>query len=368
MQSIDLTINRKVDIQNSARVQQIASMFELPISLTSKCEWNLNFKLPESWHVGLIVGSSGSGKSTIANTLFSDDILVEFDWDDRKCVVDCFPSGMSIKDVIASMTSVGFSSPPCWLKPYHVLSNGEKFRVDMARAIAEAKDLLVVDEFTSVVDRQVAKIAANSVQKIVRKNNKQFVAVSCHFDIIDWLQPDWIYDTDRNTFTEQCLRQRPQLELKIYQGTKQDWQIFKKYHYMSAELHNAAQCFVAYIDNNLVGFIAYIHLMHPKVKDIKMVHRLVVSPDYQGLGIGGRLLDWLGDMLHRLKFRTHLTTTHPGMVRFGASSPKWKLVRSGLQSASGNTPTTKKEQRKHQNAFSAQRNSYTFCYKDLAKV
>jgi GNAT superfamily N-acetyltransferase len=158
----------------------------------------------------------------------------------------------------------------------------------MARAIAETKDLLVVDEFTSVVDRQVAKIAANSVQKIVRNSNKQFVAVSCHFDIIDWLQPDWIYDADRNTFTEQCLRQRPQLELKIYQGTKQDWQIFKKYHYMSAELHNAAQCFVAYIDDNLVGFIAYIHLMHPKVKDIKMVHRLVVLPDYQGLGIGGR--------------------------------------------------------------------------------
>jgi ABC-type glutathione transport system ATPase component len=190
MQSFDLKINREVEIQNSARVQQVASMFELPISLTSHAQWHVNFKLPERWHVSLIVGSSGSGKTTIANTLFSDQVLTEFDWDAQKCVVDCFPAGMPIKDIIASMTSVGFSSPPCWLKPYHVLSNGEKFRIDMARALAETKDLLVVDEFTSVVDRQVAKIAANSVQKIVRNNNKQFVAVSCHFDIIDWLQPD----------------------------------------------------------------------------------------------------------------------------------------------------------------------------------
>ena len=190
MQSIDLTINREIEIQNSARVQQVASMFELPVSLTSECEWKLNFHLPERWQVGLIVGSSGSGKTTIANTLFGDKILTGFDWDAKKCVVDCFPAGMPIKDIISAMTSVGFSSPPCWLKPYHVLSNGEKFRVDMARAISEAKDLLVVDEFTSVVDRQVAKIAANSVQKIIRKNNKQFIAVSCHFDIIEWLQPD----------------------------------------------------------------------------------------------------------------------------------------------------------------------------------
>jgi GNAT superfamily N-acetyltransferase len=129
---------------------------------------------------------------------------------------------------------------------------------------------------------------------------------------------------------------------------------------MSAELHNAAQCFVAYVDDNLVGFIAYIHLMHPKVKDIKMVHRLVVLPDYQGLGIGGRLLDWLGDMLRKLKFRTHLTTTHPGMTRFASKSQSWKLVRSGLNSKSGKTSSDK--QKKHQNAFSAQRNAHTFCY------
>lgn len=84
---------------------------------------------------------------------------------------------------------------PVWLKPYNVLSNGEKMRVDLARALLE-KDFVVFDEFTSVVDRQVAKVACIAVNKAVKKTNKKFIAVSCHKDIIEWLQPDWIFDTD----------------------------------------------------------------------------------------------------------------------------------------------------------------------------
>ena len=40
-----------------------------------------------------------------------------------------------------------------------------------------------MDEFTSVVDRQVAQIGAHAIQKYVRKHGRQFVAVSCHYDI-----------------------------------------------------------------------------------------------------------------------------------------------------------------------------------------
>lgn len=73
-------------------------------------------------------------------------------------------------------------------------------RVDLARSILEDKDLIVFDEFTSVVNREVAKTSSYAISKAVRKQNKKFIAVACHRDIIDWLEPDWIYDTDEKHF------------------------------------------------------------------------------------------------------------------------------------------------------------------------
>jgi len=68
-------------------------------------------------------------------------------------------------------------------------------RVDLARALLE-KDFVVFDEFTSVVDRQVAQTTSLAVNKAVRKMGKKFIAVSCHYDIVDWLEPDWVFDTN----------------------------------------------------------------------------------------------------------------------------------------------------------------------------
>lgn len=91
--------------------------------------------------------------------------------------------------------SVGFGSVPSWLKPYSVLSNGEKVRADLARAMLE-KDFIVFDEFTSVVDRQVAKVASIAIHKAIKRLEKKFIAISCHYDILEWLEPDWVFDTN----------------------------------------------------------------------------------------------------------------------------------------------------------------------------
>ncbi|MCG8186634.1 hypothetical protein J2Q11_11565 [Tenacibaculum finnmarkense genomovar finnmarkense] len=66
----------------------------------------------------------------------------------------------------------------------------------MARLIIDAPDEVVVDEFTSVVDRQIAKIGALAFAKGWRRNKgKKIVLLSPHYDIIEWLQPDWVYNT-----------------------------------------------------------------------------------------------------------------------------------------------------------------------------
>ena len=91
--------------------------------------------------------------------------------------------------------SVGFGSVPSWLKPYDVLSNGEKMRVKLARALLERNEVCF-DEFTSVVDRNVAQTACIAINKAIKNTDKKFIAVSCHYDIIEWLEPDWIFDTN----------------------------------------------------------------------------------------------------------------------------------------------------------------------------
>ena len=77
---------------------------------------------------------------------------------------------------------------PTWLRPYQVLSNGERFRADLARAICEAPAQLVIDEFSSVVDRQIAYIGAGAFAKAWRRTGGQAVLLTCHYDVLDWLE------------------------------------------------------------------------------------------------------------------------------------------------------------------------------------
>lgn len=196
MQSFDIV--KEIKPKNSFRVSAIISNFDLDIDHLQE-HFKGGWELPKEWQVGLIVGGSGTGKTTIAKECFKDAYFVGYEYT-NDAVIDQMNPKANIKDIEKTFTAVGFSSPPSWLKPYAVLSNGEKMRVDLARCLLDNKDLIVFDEFTSVVNRECAKTTSLAIQKAVRKSNKQFIAVSCHDDVIDWLMPDWIYDTDQQRF------------------------------------------------------------------------------------------------------------------------------------------------------------------------
>lgn len=192
-------IIKKVNPDITFRVSSIVGAFDLDLEhVNEHFKGDIDIDNKE-WNVGLIVGGSGTGKSTIAKEVFKDNYIKGYSYN-AKSVIDDMPKEKSIKDIEMAFTSVGFASPPSWLKPYDVLSNGEKMRVDLARSILEDKDVIVFDEFTSVVNREVAKTSSYAISKAVRKQNKRFVAVACHKDIIDWLEPDWIYDTDEKNY------------------------------------------------------------------------------------------------------------------------------------------------------------------------
>ena len=185
---------------DSFRAQSVVGSFTLnDVKLQKRFKGSLQID-GDDWQIGIIVGRSGSGKSSIAKRLFPEAYILGFEYS-HKCILDDFPDGMQTGEITRLLCSVGFASPPDWLKAYSCLSQGEKMRVDIARALCLDQKLIVFDEFTSVVDREVAKVSAYAISKAVRRQKgKRFVAVTCHYDVVDWLEPDWVFNTDTMEF------------------------------------------------------------------------------------------------------------------------------------------------------------------------
>ena len=231
-----------------------------------------------------------------------------------------------IKQIARAFTAVGFSSPPSWIKPYGVLSTGEQFRCDLARAILTADGGLVVfDEFTSVVDRNVARIASAAIAKAVRQRQLscRFVAVTCHYDVAEWLQPDWVIDMATSTFQRRRL-QRPPIELAIFRCRSTAWRMFARHHYLSGALSRAARCFLAMWEEVPVAFCATVSVIGRK--NHWRISRIVTLPDYQGVGIGTSVMEAVADLHRREGHRVNVTASHPAVIAHCRRSPKWRTV------------------------------------------
>jgi ABC-type ATPase involved in cell division len=314
------------DIPRSGRIAQLEGLFDVPKAKTSTLRWGGSLPIEDfKWNVGLIVGPSGCGKTTILQHVFGSPKIVR--WDKRP-VIDNFDSAFNVRDISEICQAVGFNTIPAWMRPYRVLSNGEQFRVDIARRLSDSKGkMIVIDEFTSVVDRQVAKIAANAVQKYIRKKGAQFVAASCHYDIIDWLQPDWIFEPATMKFARRSLQRRPQIQGEIARVPYDTWHKFSRYHYLTAGLHRAARCWAILIDGQPVAFAGLMHRPTSGKTRIIGVSRLVTLPDWQGLGLAFILVERLGAALKMNGYALHTYPAHMALIRSFDRSPKWSMIK-----------------------------------------
>ena len=171
------------DIQNKE-----LTMTEVPIPSKE----DMDAMNASEWNIMLICGKSGSGKSTILREI-GDIKPIEYDY--QKAVISQFPN-LTEEEACDLLCGVGLASVPTWLRKPQELSNGERARLDLCKAIYEAGkgQIIYVDEFTSVVNRDVAKSMSYALQRYIRQNNLKIIIASCHFDIIEWLQPDYVFN------------------------------------------------------------------------------------------------------------------------------------------------------------------------------
>lgn len=298
---------------------------------TTVIKANLN-NVPETFNIGLIYGGSGTGKTTILKDYFKKGIdrsnfrndiplISNFDW-------------LSPEKASRLLSSMGFSTVPNWLVPYDKLSNGQQARADLAYVIGRAmpQELVLYDEFTSVVDRNVAKAMSNSLQKYVRRENKKIVLASCHYDIINWLKPDWIYSPENGRLEiAPRLRQPEQFELKIFRARYEAWDLFKHHHYMSEELNKAAFCYIGLINDIPVTFNAVLPFPHGNLKNAFRMSRIVVQPDYQGLGIGSKVTDYISCLYASLGKTMYIKSSNPALWNYWKKSKNWQIVNQSLK-------------------------------------
>lgn len=323
---MNVNVTVRSSIIPTSRMKQIGSLFDCPIEQKLERNWSLDAPIEtRNWKIGLIVGPSGCGKSTIANHMFGAPFVAK--WGDS--LIDSFEN-RCVEEIAAAFSSVGLNTIPAWLRNRNTLSNGEGFRADIANAMLTVTDgPIVIDEFTSVVDRAVAKATSHCVQRYVRQKEKQFIAISCHDDIVDWLQPDWIIYPDLQKFEWRSPRPRPKIEIEIKRCERSAWESFRHYHYMMSTLPNGP-CFGAFIDGKQVAFLGISWLpisSGPRRGELSYrVSRIVTLPDWQGVGIGRELVATVAQAYAGRGFALRNTPAHFSYVRAHAKSSNWKLI------------------------------------------
>lgn len=308
-------VYKAFDIQNREETS-----VSIPINLGEAKNFN--------WNIGVILGGSGSGKTTILKKMGDVKKVI---FDAEKSLISNF-DWLEPKDAALVLTSMGLSSVPTWLRPFHALSNGEQYRATLAYLVADAKDneVILIDEYTSVVDRDVAKAMSFALQKYIRRENKRIILASCHYDILEWLLPDWTCSPQKGGALERCdyRRQfRPQIKLQVSRVESKTWDFFKKHHYLTEEVNKSCKFLLFEWNEKPIGIVAIINQPGPNERKYAMaISRIVIMPDFQGMGLGVKLSEFCGGLIRNQNGLCFIKTVNPALGEYFNKSKLWRAT------------------------------------------
>lgn len=327
-----MKINLTHKINNDRYTDYIYEAFDIQNKDESNVIVEANLEnLPKEWNIGVVYGGSGTGKTTILKNYFKKEMDKSY-FDNSKSLISNF-DWLEPKDATFLLSAMGLSSVPTWLRPFNTLSNGEQYRANLAYIVGSASEneVILIDEYTSVVDRDVAKAMSNALQKYIRRTNKKIVLASCHFDIMEWLQPDWIYSPSKGRLEIAPSLRQPKIELQIVRCRYETWKLFKQHHYLTEDLNKAATNYLVLWNEQPICFIGV--LPFPGVGDEKTrrISRIVVLPDFQGLGLGKSILNYISSLYAKNESIMYIRTMSPALGLALAKDNNWIATSSNLK-------------------------------------
>lgn len=319
---------------DSYAANRVKSMFNPETGCTFDLEVDLPIENLE-WRLGVIVGPSGSGKTSIGQKILGPRSFYKGrGWPVSAPIIDhLYDAAGDFDTATSALSAVGLGNVPAWLRPYRVLSNGEKFRADLARILCRAPKRIVIDEFTSELDRQIARFGAMAFAKAWRRGSGQCVLLTPHRDILPWVRPDWTYDMGAGKFSGRYLQPRPSFDLDIFQTNWSHWPAFEPHHYLKVPRMVAATCYIGCVEGEPMAHVAF--GTRPGMREARAC-RLVIMPEWQGAGVGMRFLnavcqEWLvGRNRYRKAMPTLFHTSHPGLCAALRRDRKWVQVSAVL--------------------------------------
>jgi ABC-type ATPase with predicted acetyltransferase domain len=274
-----------------------------------------------------IVGPSGSGKTSLLHRIeqqFAGGCMVSrVRFPEDSAIVDGVVPGASLGEALSILSSCGLGEPRLWLRRFDELSDGERFRARLARAIGRHAQSgsaapLLCDEFCSILHRRAARAVSFNLRKMVTRRMLSVVLAAGVDDLLVDLQPDVIVrlGTDGGCEVEQRTpRPRRMISfarrLKIEPGRKRDYDAFTAMHYRpSDELGFVDKVFVMREGDGgePLGIVVYAHpplelSLRNKVTNrrfsrkpgllnqcVRILRRLVIHPDVRGCGLGHYLV------------------------------------------------------------------------------
>jgi ABC-type transport system involved in cytochrome c biogenesis ATPase subunit/GNAT superfamily N-acetyltransferase len=297
------------------RTKQVAEAFGLGTDQTRQFTLydNAAIKIRPT-DIVLITGDSGSGKSALLKAIKTDlgneaqdakDIPI----DPNQHIIETI--GNNTTEAIETLSKVGLNDAFLFLRPCTQLSDGQKHRYQIALLTASQKPFWILDEFTSTLDRDTAKILAFNLQKQARKLGKAVIAATTQTDLLKDYAPN--VHIHKRYGKEVTIRYYPKAkaatcsltrQMTIQQGTLQDYKALSQFHYRQGQCPPPRKIFVLKRKDETCGVAVYgfpspMCFGRSKVwkgnlqqlqRQISIISRVVVHPKYRSIGLGAKLV------------------------------------------------------------------------------
>jgi len=272
----------------------------------------------EPGQVILFTGVSGSGKSSLLRA--AADQAQSPTWLDETPVgeaalIDAL--GLDAKSAAHLLSLCGLGEAFLMLRTPGELSDGQRYRYALARALAGGARTVIADEWCAKLDRVTAKVISHNIRKVSLRNNIGVMLATTHEDIIDDLSPDTIVHC-RGCGVVEVEKRRPfrrevsfRRALEITEGAVSDWPYFARWHYRGHGLGPVRRVWLLWHGRTPIGICVFgfgplasagrnrlFGLTGPLTREradqvnrnFACVSRMVLDPRYRGAGLAGAFL------------------------------------------------------------------------------